>query len=116
MSSGGPGSGMFKSTDGGDSWTEITRNPGMPGEGVVGRIGLAVSSANSDRVYSLFEHDDGGLFRSDDGGDTLQPAEEIRPAFERRCIRVGPLRSALLLGRIAVLFTSRRALPARQST
>ena len=116
MSSGGPGSGMFKSTDGGDSWTEITRNPGMPAEGVVGRIGVAVSSANSNPVYSLFEHADGGLFRSDDGGETLHPAEEIRPAFERRCIRAGPLRSALLLGRIAVLFPSRPALPARRLT
>ena len=70
MSSGGPGSGMFKSTDGGDSWTEITRNPGMPEEGVVGRIGLALSSADSGRVYALFENENGGLFRSDDGGAT----------------------------------------------
>ena len=70
MSSGGPGSGMVKSTDGGDTWTEITRTPGMPQEGVVGRIGLAVSSANSNRVYALFENDNGGLFRSDDAGAT----------------------------------------------
>ena len=76
MSSGGPGSGMFKSVDGGATWTEITRNPGMPAGGVVGKIGLAVSTANSGRVYALFEHDDGGLFRSDDGGDSRQPAEE----------------------------------------
>ena len=83
MSSGGPGSGMFKSTDGGDSWTEITRNPGMPAEGVVGRIGLAVSSANSDRVYSLFEHDDGGLFRSDDGGETWELINDERRIRQR---------------------------------
>ena len=47
MSSGGPGSGLFKSTDGGETWTEITRNPGLP-PGVVGRIGVDVSGADSD--------------------------------------------------------------------
>ena len=83
MSSGGPGSGMFKSTDGGDSWTEITRNPGMPAEGVVGRIGVAVSSANSNRVYSLFEHADGGLFRSDDGGETWELINDERRIRQR---------------------------------
>src|SRR5262249_41127018 len=46
MSSGGPGSGLFKSTDGGDTWTEITHNPGLP-QGVVGRIGVAISGADS---------------------------------------------------------------------
>ena len=83
MSSGGPGSGMFKSVDGGDTWTEITRNPGMPAEGVVGRIGLAVSSANSGRVYALFEHDDGGLFRSDDGGDSWELINDERRIRQR---------------------------------
>ena len=83
MSSGGPGSGMFKSTDGGETWTEITRNPGMPQEGVVGRIGLAVSSANSDRVFALFENDNGGLFRSDDGGDTWELVNEERRIRQR---------------------------------
>ena len=83
MASGGPGSGMFKSVDGGDTWTEITRNPGMPAEGVVGRIGVAVSSANSNRVYSLFEHDDGGLFRSDDGGDTWELINDERRIRQR---------------------------------
>ena len=83
MSSGGPGSGMFKSTDGGDTWTEITRNPGMPPEGVVGKIGLAVSTANSNRVYALFEHDDGGLFRSDDGGETWELINDERRIRQR---------------------------------
>jgi len=82
-SSGGPGSGMFKSTDGGDSWTEMTRNPGMPQEGVVGRIGLAVSSADSDRVYALFEHDEGGLFRSDDAGATWDRVNDERRIRQR---------------------------------
>ena len=83
MSSGGPGSGMFKSVDGGDMWTEITRNPGMPQEGVVGRIGVAVSSANSNRVYALFENDNGGLFRSDDAGDTWELINDERRIRQR---------------------------------
>ncbi len=83
MSSGGPGSGMFKSVDGGTTWTEMTRNPGMPAEGVVGRIGVAVSSANSSRVYALFEHDDGGLFRSDDGGDSWELINDERRIRQR---------------------------------
>jgi len=83
MSSGGPGSGMFKSTDGGATWSEITRNPGMPQEGPVGRIGLAVSSANSNRVYSLFEHEEGGLFRSDDAGATWELVNDNRAIRQR---------------------------------
>ena len=67
MSSGGPGSGMYKSTDGGETWTEITRNPGLP-SGVVGRIGLANTKADSNRVYALVENENGGLFVSDDAG------------------------------------------------
>src|SRR3982751_280547 len=69
MSSGGPGSGLFKSTDGGETWTEITRKPGMPA-GVVGRIGVAVSGADSNRIYALVENEKGGLYVSDNGGDT----------------------------------------------
>src|SRR6478735_6614966 len=52
MSSGGPGSGLYKSTDGGETWTEVTRNQGMP-SGLIGRIGVAVSGANGSRVYAL---------------------------------------------------------------
>ncbi|MEP6619304.1 MAG: glycosyl hydrolase [bacterium] len=70
MSSGGPGSGLFKSTDGGETWTEITRAKGLPAAGTIGRIGVAVSGANSNRVYALVEHDSGGLFKSDDAGAT----------------------------------------------
>jgi len=83
MSSGGPGSGMFKSTDGGETWTELTRNPGMPSEGVVGRIGLSVSGADSDRVYALFEHDQGGLYRSDDGGESWALINDDRAIRQR---------------------------------
>ena len=69
MSSGGPGSGLFKSTDAGETWTEITRRPGMPA-GLIGRIGVSVSGANSNRVYAVVENDNGGLFKSDDAGAT----------------------------------------------
>ncbi len=67
--SGGPGSGIWKSTDGGDTWKDITRSRGLP-EGIIGKIGLAVSSVSHDRVWALVEADSGGLFRSNDGGAT----------------------------------------------
>jgi photosystem II stability/assembly factor-like uncharacterized protein len=69
MSSGGPGSGLFKSTDGGETWREITRSPGLP-SGLVGKISVAISGADSSRVYALVENENGGLFSSDDGGAT----------------------------------------------
>ena len=67
MSSGGPGSGLFKSTDGGETWTEITRATGLP-SGLVGKIGVAVTAAKPGRVYALIENENGGLFMSDDAG------------------------------------------------
>ena len=75
MDSGGDGSGLFKSTDGGDSWTEITRNKGLPA-GVLGKVNVAVSPTNANRVWAMLEHKDGGLFRSDDGGDNWQRVSE----------------------------------------
>ncbi len=71
--SGGPTTGLFKSTDGGDSWIDITRNPGMP-KGLVGKICIAISPARSNRVYAFIEADEGegGIYRSDDGGSTWQ--------------------------------------------
>ncbi|TAN24222.1 MAG: glycosyl hydrolase [Acidobacteria bacterium] len=69
MASGGPGSGLFKSTDGGGTWKEITRNPGLP-TGVIGKIGITVSGVDSNRLYALVEARDGGVFRSDDAGAT----------------------------------------------
>ena len=82
MSSGGPGSGLFKSTDGGETFTEITRNSGLPA-GVVGRIGVSVSGADSNRVYALIENDNGGLFRSDDAGETWELINDNRSIRQR---------------------------------
>jgi photosystem II stability/assembly factor-like uncharacterized protein len=75
MSSGGPESSLWQSTDGGDTWRDITRNPGLP-RGVLGRIGVVVSPADGRRLYAVIEADDGALFRSDDGGATWQRASE----------------------------------------
>ena len=82
MSSGGPGSGLFKSTDGGETWTEITRNKGLPA-GVVGRIGVAVSGADPNRVYALVENENGGLFRSEDAGASWALVNDNRTMRQR---------------------------------
>jgi photosystem II stability/assembly factor-like uncharacterized protein len=73
--SGGPGSGLFKSTDGGDTWNEISRSPGLP-KGVLGRIGVTVSPANPERVWAIVEAEDGGVFRSDNAGRTWTRVNE----------------------------------------
>ena len=83
MSSGGEDSGLFKSTDGGESWTEITDNVGLS-EGPVGKIGVAVSPANPDRVWALIEHEpDGGVWRSDDAGATWEKVNNERKLRQR---------------------------------
>lgn len=69
LNSGGPGGGIFKSTDGGETWRELTGNAGLPPQ-PWGKIGLAVSGAKSSRVWALIEADSGGVYRSDDGGGT----------------------------------------------
>ncbi|HXZ28303.1 MAG TPA: hypothetical protein VEG08_09940, partial [Terriglobales bacterium] len=65
--SNGPGSGLFKSTDGGTTWQQLTQ--GLPTEGL-GRIGVAVAPSDPNRVYALVDAKDGGLYRSDDAGRT----------------------------------------------
>jgi len=82
MSSGGPGSGLFKSTDGGETWTEITKNPGLPA-GVVGRIGVDISGADSNRVYALVESAKGGLYVSDNAGGSWLLVSDNRNVRQR---------------------------------
>ncbi len=82
LESGGPGSGIFKSTDGGDSWAEITRNPGLP-KGMIGIVGITVSPANPDRLWAIIEAEDGGVFRSDDAGKTWTKTNDQRNLRQR---------------------------------
>jgi len=69
LDSGGEGSILWKSTDGGDNWINLSEKKGMP-KGTLGIIGVTVSPANSERVWAIVEAEDGGVFRSDDGGET----------------------------------------------
>jgi photosystem II stability/assembly factor-like uncharacterized protein len=82
LESGGPGSGVFKSTDGGDTWAEITRNPGLP-KSMIGIVGITVSAANPDRLWAIIEAEDGGVFRSDDAGKTWTKTNEQRNLRQR---------------------------------
>ena len=82
MSSGGPGSGLWRSTDGGDTWADLSGKPGMP-KGITGKIGLAVSPAQSGRVWAIVEHEQGGVFRSDDAGETWERLNEERSLRQR---------------------------------
>ena len=82
MSSGGAGSGLYKSTDGGDTWTNLSDKPGMP-KGLLGKIGITVSPANSNRLYAMIENEKGGLYRSDDAGNTWQLINEDKNLWQR---------------------------------
>ncbi len=82
LDSGGPDSGLYKSTDGGDTWTEITRSPGLP-KGMVGIIGVTVSPANPERVWAIIEAEDGGVFRSENGGKNWMKVNESRNLRQR---------------------------------
>ena len=80
--SGGPDSGIFKSVDGGDVWTEITSNPGLP-KGLKGRMGIAASPAQPGRVWATIEAEDCGVYRSDNGGDTWEMVNDNRDVQAR---------------------------------
>lgn len=84
MSSGGPDSGLWKSTDGGDHWDDITPTLGLEPAHPIGKIGVAVSGANSDRVWVLVEHEpEGGVYRSDDAGGTWERMNDERKLRQR---------------------------------
>jgi photosystem II stability/assembly factor-like uncharacterized protein len=82
MESGGPGSGLYRSNDGGTTWKRLEEH-GLP-KGPYGKIGVAVG-ANSDRVYALIEahNQDGGLYRSDDGGESWQQVNPSHSLWQR---------------------------------
>lgn len=82
LSSGGPGSDLWKSTDSGETWEKLTDLPNMP-EGTLGIIGVTVSPANPDRVWAIIEAQDGGVFRSDDAGETWQKLNSDRALRSR---------------------------------
>ena len=69
LENGGEECGLWRSFDGGDTWEEITRNPGLP-QGLLGKIGVAASPAKPGRVWAIIEAEDGAVFRSDDYGNT----------------------------------------------
>jgi len=81
LNSGGPGSGLYKSVDGGATWKRL-EGKGMP-SGILGRIGVSVSGADSERVYALIESKESGLYRSDDGGDTWNKVNDDQRMTQR---------------------------------
>jgi len=82
MSSGGAGSGLFTSLDGGETWKEITKSAGLP-VGINGKIRIACSPAQKDRMWAMIENEHGGLFRSDDAGNTWKRVSEDRQIRQR---------------------------------
>lgn len=82
LESGGPGSGLWKSTDSGDTWKEISKNQGLP-KGTLGIIGITVSPVNSDRVWAIVEAEEGGVFRSDNAGNSWTKVNDDRNLRQR---------------------------------
>jgi photosystem II stability/assembly factor-like uncharacterized protein len=83
LSSGGPGSSLWKSTDSGETWKEISSNDGFP-KGTLGIIGVTVSPVQKDRVWAIVEHKEkGGLYRSEDGGATWKQVNDERKLRQR---------------------------------
>ncbi|MCY4579285.1 MAG: glycosyl hydrolase [Chloroflexi bacterium] len=77
LTSGGPDSGLWRSRDGGDSWEDVSSNPGLP-DLPFGRIGVAISPAKAGRIYATVEAGEPGVYRSDDYGDTWELVSDNR--------------------------------------
>ncbi|MBS1978761.1 MAG: glycosyl hydrolase [Bacteroidetes bacterium] len=82
LESGGEGCGIWMTTDGGDHWTDISKNEGLP-KGTWGISDVSVSPVNSNRVYAIIENENGGVFRSDDGGKIWKRMNEDRNLRQR---------------------------------
>ncbi|MEM7705045.1 MAG: glycosyl hydrolase [Pseudomonadota bacterium] len=82
LESGGEGSALWKSTDGGDTWENLMDADGMP-EGPIGIIGVSVSASNPDNVYAIIEAEEGGVFRSRDAGETWARVNKERKLRQR---------------------------------
>jgi photosystem II stability/assembly factor-like uncharacterized protein len=82
LESGGEGSALYQSTDGGDTWQNISKNEGMP-KGTWGIVGVTVSPVNSNRVYAIIENENGGVYRSDDAGKTWRKMNDDRNLRQR---------------------------------
>ena len=82
MWGGGPDCKLWKSTDAGETWTDLSQNPGMP-KGPLGKIGVTVSPADSNRVWAIVEANEGGVFRSDDAGKTWERTNDERKLRQR---------------------------------
>lgn len=77
MNSGGPGSKLWLSEDGGETWKDVTRSKGLPA-GLIGKMGIAISPANPKVMWVIVEALDGGIFRSEDGGQSWEKVNEDR--------------------------------------
>jgi len=82
LESGGEGSGLWKSTDGGNTWKNLTTKKGMP-KGIIGKVGVSISQADPKRIYAIIEADEGGVFRSDDRGETWKKMNSDRNLRQR---------------------------------
>jgi photosystem II stability/assembly factor-like uncharacterized protein len=82
MWGGGPDSKLWKSVDGGETWVDLTTNTGMP-EGPIGKIGVTVSPVNPNRVWAIVEANEGGVFRSEDGGWSWERVNSDRKLRQR---------------------------------
>ncbi|MGH7738029.1 MAG: WD40/YVTN/BNR-like repeat-containing protein [Candidatus Tyrphobacter sp.] len=93
LQDGGPGSGIYKTSDGGAHWTNITHAPGFA-RGLLGRIGLSVAASDPRVVYAIVQAHDGGIFRSDDGGASWHRVNDEwklrQRAFYYMCIFADP--------------------------